>query len=145
MMPGPYLWLKALHVAAVLAWTGGLVLLCVATVALRPATGVVLLPHEQRLYTGILGWERRVTRPTMLAVWALGLALAGVGGWWGAPWLHAKLAVVVGLSGLHGVLAGALRRRQEQPRHALPAWMAWAPALALAGMATVAVLVVLKP
>src|SRR3546814_3186011 len=50
--------------------------------------------------------ERRLLRiiinPTMILTWVLGLMLAFNLGWGGEGWLHAKLAIVLGLSGYHG-------------------------------------------
>ena len=42
--------------------------------------------------------------PAMIATWLLGSRwLAWSGGWLAAPWFHAKLALVLALSGLHGL------------------------------------------
>ena len=46
----------------------------------------------------------------MLVVWVLGLTLASRTGWFPAPWLGFKLALVVALSALHGLQSGTLRR-----------------------------------
>jgi putative membrane protein len=57
--------------------------------------------------------ERRLLRfimnPAMIATWLLGLWLAWQGGWFAAPWLHAKLALVLALSGFHGLLARSVK------------------------------------
>ena len=140
-----YLWLKGLHLAAVLTWVGGLVLLGVTTAALRLVKDSVLLPHEKRLGTAILHWDRRVTTPAMLAVWALGIGLASWGGWFGALWLNAKLPIVVALSGLHGVLAATLRRHVEQSERPAPRWIRHAPVIAIVGVVAIALLVTIKP
>lgn len=140
-----YLWLKGLHLAAVLTWVGGLVLVGVTTAALRPVGESVLLPHEKRLATAILKWDRRVTTPAMLAVWALGIGLASWGGWFGALWLNAKLPIVVGLSALHGILSATLRRHVEQDERPAPAWIRHAPGIALGGIGVIALLATIKP
>jgi len=140
-----YLWIKAFHAAAVLAWVGGLVLLGVATASVRFGAGAVVLPHEKGLVHAILRWDRRVTVPAMAAAWAVGMVLVSRGGWFGAPWLTVKLLVVVGLSGLHGVLAASLRRRVDAPGEPSPGWLRFAPVLALAGAGLVAGLVIVKP
>ena len=140
-----YLWLKGLHLAAVFAWVGGLVLLAVATTALRPAAAAVLLPHEKRLAAAVLRWDRRVTAPAMLTAWALGIGLASWGGWFGALWLSAKLPIVVGLSGLHGVLSAALRRHVEQDERPAPTWIRRAPVITIFGAAAIALLAIIKP
>ena len=139
-----YLWLKALHLAAVLAWSGGLLLLGVAAASLGRSGGV-LLPHEKRMGQAFLRWDRRVTVPAMLAVWGLGIALASLGGWFGAGWLYAKLVLVFALSGLHGVLSAFLRRRIEGAGIRERAWIRVGPGLCVAAFGAIALLVVLKP
>lgn len=140
-----YVWLKAVHVAVVLAWVGGLVMLGVSTVAMRLGARAVLLPHEKGLVNAVLRWDGLVTVPAMFAAWALGIALVTLGGWFGAHWLSAKLVIVVGLSGLHGVMAASLRRRVDHPGQPTAAWIRFAPLLVVVGPAFVALLVVLKP
>ncbi len=87
-------------------------------------------------------WDRRVTSPTLLAVWALGVALAAGGGWFGAGWFSAKLVLVVLLTGLHGVQAGALRRAADR---APGGRLAWTPAVCAVSVAASALLAVAKP
>ena len=48
--------------------------------------------------------------PAMLASWGFGLWLAAISGAWTQGWLHAKLALVLVLSGLHGFFAKEARR-----------------------------------
>jgi putative membrane protein len=52
---------------------------------------------EHRLLTYIM-------TPAMALTWILGIALIVQGGWMTAGWLHAKLALVVAMSGMHGAL-----------------------------------------
>jgi protoporphyrinogen IX oxidase len=112
-----YEWLKALHVIAVIAWMAGLLYLprlfvyhCDAPKGSPQSETFKVM--ERRLLKAIMN-------PAMVAVWALGLYLAFAGGWFGAGWLHVKLALVLGLSGAHGFLAAAVRRfaddRNERP------------------------------
>ena len=61
---------------------------------------------EQRLLT-------LITTPAMVIAWVLGLWLAWKSGYWAAPWLHAKVALVLALSGLHGYLTAATRAFRE--------------------------------
>jgi len=49
----------------------------------------------------------------MIATWVLGLALTFLGGWWNSGWLHGKLALVLALSGVHGMLVGQVRHFAE--------------------------------
>ena len=98
-----YLWLKALHVVAVIAWMAGLLYLprlfvyhCAAQAgSVQSETFKVM---ERRLLKAIMN-------PAMAAVWLLGVVLAWQGGWLTSGWLLAKLALVLGLSALHRILA----------------------------------------
>ena len=50
--------------------------------------------------------ERRLLKaiinPAMIVTWLAGLYLAWAGHWFSAGWLHAKLTLVLVLSGIHG-------------------------------------------
>lgn len=100
-----YPWLKALHVAAALAFVGG-VLAVSAFLAAAPADAAAVAPIAR----GVRRWDQAVTTPAMLLVWAFGLTLAMTGHWFADGWLQAKLVVVLVLSGLHGAQSGRLRR-----------------------------------
>lgn len=105
---GLYLWIKAAHVIAVVAWMAGLLYLprlfvyhCDAEPgSLQSETFKVM---ERRLY-------RAIINPAMVATWVFGLWLAWSGFAFSGGWLHAKIAAVVALSGFHGYLGGAVRR-----------------------------------
>jgi len=134
-----YLWLKALHVAAVLIWTGGLVVAALAT------TRASKLGADASLIETIQRFDARVTSPAMFVVWGAGLALAMLGQWFPSPWLIVKLAIVVLLSALHGVLAATLRRRSLRDPSPPPGWLRHAPVAIMASLSAIAVLVVVKP
>ncbi|XUM22656.1 CopD family protein [Bradyrhizobium oligotrophicum S58] len=136
-----YEWLKALHVAAVLCWSGGL-LAAAVTVAAHAAKAEAA--GAATMVEIVSRWDRRVTTPAMLVVWGAGLALAMQGQWFGSLWLSLKLGLVVVLSALHGVLAGMLRRlaRSEAPA---PRWFSNVPPLIVGSAAVIAILVVVKP
>ncbi len=57
--------------------------------------------------------ERRLLRaiinPAMVVTWGLGLWLAWDGGFLSSGWFHAKLALVVVLSGIHGLFSRWVR------------------------------------
>jgi putative membrane protein len=98
-----YLWFKALHVMAVIAWMAGMLYLprlfvyhCGAEPGSRQSETFKVM--ERRLLRGIIN-------PAMVASWALGLWMVYDGGWISAHWLHVKLALVLALSGIHGALA----------------------------------------
>jgi protoporphyrinogen IX oxidase len=107
-----YLWLKALHIIAVIAWMAGMLYLprlfvyhCAAEIgSVQSETFKVM---ERRLL-------RLIINPAMIATWVFGLSLAWLGpdprfGWFNAGWLQAKIALVLVLSGIHGLLARWLR------------------------------------
>jgi putative membrane protein len=137
-----YLWIKSFHLAAVLAWVGGMLALSVALTAQRvqpaPAGGQALLSAIHR-------WDRRITTPALAVVWLLGITLLVMGGWYSAPWLWAKFVIVFVLSGIHGKLSASLRRLLAGELRELPASVRWMPVLTLAAITVVALLVILKP
>jgi len=59
---------------------------------------------ERRLLKGIIN-------PAMIATWLFGLTMIHLGGVdWSAGWPWAKAAFVLILSGIHGVLAGHVKK-----------------------------------
>ena len=102
-----YLWLKAFHVIAVIAWMAGMLYLPRLFVyhsdapkgSIQSETFKIM---ERRLLKAIIN-------PAMIATWVLGLILVWQGGWWTAGWLHGKLALVLLLSGLHGIYVRRLK------------------------------------
>src|ERR1700742_2859617 len=87
-----YLWIKAAHVIAVVAWMAGMLYLprlfvyhC--EVAPGSAESERFKLMELRLLRGIIN-------PAMIAVWVLGLTLAftPASGGWGQGWLQVKFA-----------------------------------------------------
>ncbi|MDR4308835.1 protoporphyrinogen oxidase HemJ [Chelatococcus sambhunathii] len=102
-----YLWIKALHVVAVISWMAAMLYLprlFVYHAAATPGseTSETFKVMERRLLKAIM-------TPAMIVAWAAGLFLVWKGGWMAAGWLHAKLALVLVLSGAHGYLASCVR------------------------------------
>ena len=139
-----YLWLKALHIAAVIVWMGGMLASSVQLAALRTGTPPL---SDTRLKAVDLArrWDVRVTVPAMLLAWTLGLALAVTGGWFRSGWLVLKLALVVLLSAMHGVLTGTLRRIGSNPHARVPAIANHVGFVIMSAVLLIALLVVLKP
>jgi len=105
---GVYLWLKAFHVIAVIAWMAGMLYLprlfvyhCEVTPGSAESERFKLM--EARLM-------RVIINPSMIAVWLLGLALALVTHAYTQGWLQLKFALVLGLSGLHGFLVTCMKQ-----------------------------------
>jgi putative membrane protein len=139
-----YPWLKAGHIIFVVFWMAGLFMLprqmlyCVST----PSGSA-----EETLWAERMGKLRTIIlTPSMIVTWVLGLATAtALGAWGDEGWLHAKLALVIALSGLHGYLVAQARRMAGGQRplteRQLRMW-GEAPAIALV---LIVVLVVIKP
>ena len=103
MSAAAYDWLKAFHLIAVIAWLAGMLYLprlfvyhCAAEPGSRQSETFKVM--ERRLLKAIIN-------PAMIATWILGLWLAWTGGWLHAGWFHAKLVLVLILSGVHGLFA----------------------------------------
>jgi putative membrane protein len=99
---GLYLWLKAFHVIAIIAWMAGALYLPRLFVYHSVAEkGSVQSETFKVMELRLL---RAIINPAMAAAWVLGLWLAWSGNWFSAPWLHGKLLLVVLLSGFTGML-----------------------------------------
>lgn len=134
----PYLWLKAVHVAAVLLFIGGLFAQTFALAAAQRGDATATAPLAR--------WDRLATVPAMLLVWVTGATIAVEAGWFASPWLWAKLGFVLALTGLHGIQSGKLRRLRRaggEPSAATPA-LRVAAFIALS-VSSIALLVVAKP
>ncbi len=96
-----YLWLKAGHVIALIAWMAAMLYLPRLFVyhAGLPAGSQVQAETfkimERRLKSAIM-------TPAMIVTWVLGLTLAYQSGYYASPWLQAKFALVLAMTGLHG-------------------------------------------
>jgi len=102
-----YLWLKALHVIAVIAWMAGMLYLprlfvyhCAAPVGSPLSETFKVM--ERRLL-------RVIINPAMIATWLLGLWLAWDSGFYRAHWLQAKFVLVLAMSAVHGLLARCVK------------------------------------
>ncbi len=135
-----YLWLKALHVAAIITWVGGMLAMSVASRTL-PAAGA----ERKTAIAALRTWDRRITSPAMGLAWIIGLTLVFMGGWHAAIWFMIKFALVLALSALHGMQGGALRRMENDPAMAAPAVLQHGPAISVTIVLLIAILVIVKP
>jgi putative membrane protein len=125
------------HVASVLLFVGGLFSQSFAVAAgQRGDAGAAALASR---------WDRRVTVPAMLGVWLTGAAIAAQGAWFASPWLWAKLAFVLALTGLHGIQSGRLRRLRRGEQPPAPIQATHIAAFIAVSAALIALLVVVKP
>jgi putative membrane protein len=98
-----YLWIKALHVIAVISWMAALLYLprlmvyhCEAEPGSKQSETFKTM--ERRLL-------RFIANPAMIVAWATGLWMAYEAGLFREGWLHGKLLLVFGLSAVHGINA----------------------------------------
>ena len=141
------LWVKAAHVFFIVAWMAGMLYLPRLFVyhtdcGANSAEAKTFKTMERRLLKGIM-------TPSMLVTWVLGIWLAIHGGWFamdsGNGWLHAKIALVVVMSGVHGYYAGSTKRfARGELRRSAKFWRAMneVPAVLLA---LILILVIVKP
>ncbi len=139
-----YLWLKAFHVTAVIGWIGGM-LVSSLFIAMHFTSSRPLAAGESRMIEIVRAWDRKVTTPAMLLAWALGMTMAVQAGWFSSRWLMIKLVLVFGLSALHGVQSGTLRRMARGANRSPPAHLRYAASAILVAIAAIAVLAVVKP
>lgn len=130
-----YSTLLGLHLLAVVIWIGGMLM-----------NGAILggTPDHATIVS-VRRWNLRLVAPAMILVWVLGITLAIQGGWFTAPWLHAKLLVVLILSALHGMQSGTLRRMAADPAKKPSGLLRASAYLTVLGAVVVVFLVTSKP
>jgi len=98
-----YLWIKALHIVAVIAWMAGMLYLprlfvYHASAAAGSEQSETFKTMEQRLL-------RFIMTPAMVATWLLGIVLVIQGQYLAAGWFHIKIVLVVAMSVVHGLFS----------------------------------------
>jgi putative membrane protein len=101
-------WIKALHVIAVIAWMAGMLYL--PRLFVYHCEAPAGSPQSEMLKV----MERRLLRiivdPAMVATWVFGLTLAILTGAFHEHWFQLKFALVLVMSGLHGLFAATVKR-----------------------------------
>ena len=138
-----YEWIKALHVIAVIAWMAGMLYLprlfvyhCEAERGSKQSETFKVM--ERRLLKAIIN-------PAMIITWLAGVYLVWAGSWYRAPWFHAKLLLVLVLSGIHGLFARwvkAFAADRNQHSHKFYRIINEVPTILMIG---IVVLVIVKP
>lgn len=113
-----YLWLKSLHVIAIIAWMAGMLYLprlfvYHADVPVGSPQSETFKVMERRLLKAIIN-------PAMIVAWILGLWLAYELDAFREGWFHAKFTLVLVMSGVHGYLSRCVKvfARDENTRPA---------------------------
>lgn len=138
-----YYWLKAGHIIFVIFWMAGLFMLpryFIYHQESEPGSAeeAKWITREQRLLKIIL-------LPAIVVVWILGLALVWATGAFSQGWFHAKLLLVLTLSGYHGWMAsyaGALARGERRLEGRTLRMLNEVPGIAAA---LIVVLVIIRP
>jgi putative membrane protein len=110
-----YSFLKIGHVIFMVFWLAGLFML--------PRQCIYMLDHAPGS-AGEAKWAERMRKlrkiiltPSLVIVWVLGLSMAYASGFFDQGWFHAKLALVLAMTGFHGWLVAQTRKmaRGERP------------------------------
>lgn len=110
-----YPWLVAGHVIFMVFWLAGLFMMprqCIYMLDTAPES------EEEAKWAHRMGLLRKIIlTPSMIIVWVLGLTQAWSMGLFSEGWLHAKLTLVLLLTGYHGWLVGKTKKmaRGERP------------------------------
>lgn len=138
-----YYWLKAGHIIFVVFWMAGLFMLPRLFVYHQEAApdspeNAKWIDRERKLLKIIL-------LPSIIVVWVLGLALASSIGAWSQGWLHAKLLLVLILSGYHGYLSAYAKKLARGERALSGKQLRLLNEVPGVAVALIVVLVVVKP
>jgi len=139
-----YLWIKAFHVASIVTWIGGMLIMALALQILQK-TSPEHSAAELHMLKAVRLWDQRVTSPAMGLAWMLGVALVYFGGWHTAGWLVVKLVFVLLLSALHGMQSGYLRRLANAQEKEASTLLKNSGVLTIAAVVIIALMVVAKP
>ena len=129
-----YQWLLAFHIIAVIAWMAGMLYLprlfvyhCAADPgSMQSETFKVM---ERRLL-------RAIINPAMIVTWV---------DWFAAHWLQVKLALVLGMSGVHGILSKYVREFAADKRRKSAKFFRILNEVPTVLMILIVILAVLKP
>ncbi|MEM9630476.1 MAG: protoporphyrinogen oxidase HemJ [Pseudomonadota bacterium] len=103
-----FLWIKSLHVISIIAWMAGMLYLprlfvYHADAEVGSDKSETFKVMERRLLKAIMN-------PAMIAAWIFGLWAAYELDAWRDGWFHAKLTLVLVMSGVHGYLSGCVKK-----------------------------------
>ena len=138
-----YLWAKAIHIMAVIAWMAGMFYmprLFVYHTETKPGSdsSETFKVMEYRLMKAIMN-------PAMILTWIFGLYLAWEGFRFSGGWLHVKILAVLVMSGVHGYLSRAMKEFAADKRvHGAKHWRIVNEAPTVL-MIIIVIMVVLKP
>ena len=138
-----YLWIKALHIVFVTSWFAGLFYLprIFVNLAMVEAPGA---ERDRLLLMARKLW--RFMQPLMGLALVFGVWLwLGYGVGAGSGWMHAKLAIVLGLLIYHHVCGRTLKRLQRGEDRRSHVWYRWFNEIPVLALFLAVILVVVKP
>ena len=138
-----YLWIKALHIIAVICWFAALFylprLFVYHAMSEDEPSKARFIIMERKLYRGIM-------TPSMILTVVLGLWLLQLNpGWLQMGWMHAKLALVAGTIGYHHVCRKLLGDFEQFTNRRSHRWFRVFNEVSVLLFAAIAILVVVKP
>lgn len=104
-----YLWIKALHIIAMVAWMAGMFYL--PRLFVYHTQAAVGSDSDKMLQTMERKLLRIIINPAMILTFVFGIWMIALN-----PelmkqgWLHGKILLVLGMTGVHGMLAGARKK-----------------------------------
>ena len=138
-----YLIVKSIHIIAVISWMAGMLYLPRLFVYHAENEGNTALTDTFKVM------ERRLLRfimtPAMIVSWIFGFALMISTAWIKAPWMHAKLLLVLVLSGVHGWLSVCVKRFASDQNRKSVRYFRFVNEIPTVLMIIIVVLVVVKP
>jgi protoporphyrinogen IX oxidase len=138
-----YLWLKVLHILAIISWMAGMLYL--PRLFVYHAEAPKGSPQVRTFVVMESRLMRTIMLPALLVTWITGLTLAIQARFLHVGWFHAKFALVIALSALHGYFAKVRRDLAEETnRHGSRFFriINEAPTVLMAG---IVILVIFKP
>jgi putative membrane protein len=140
---GLYLWIKALHIVAVISWMAGMLYLprlfvYHAGAAVGSELSETFKVMERRLLRAILN-------PAMILTWVLGLWMAWSAGFFAMGWFHGKLGLVLILSAVHGYFSRLVREFANDNNRRSPKFYRIINEIPTVLMIATVILVVVKP
>ena len=117
-MSDPYLWLKAIHIIAVIFWMAGLLYL--PRLYVYHSQAIIGGEMDEALKIQERNLLRIIMNPAMIVAFVVGLILIGyrLDAMTASFWLPVKIILVFGLVGFHGFLAAQRKKfeRGERPK-----------------------------
>ncbi|UVC07266.1 CopD family protein [Rhizobium sp. TH2] len=135
-----YLWIKAIHLIAIMILIGGMLMNGFLFRNVTPGT-----PDADRVLGAAVAFNRAFVGTALGVVWIAGLYLVWDSGFYRDGWFMVKFVLVLALSGIHGAQTGRLNKMRQSPADPVPAFFRNSGHITLALVIFVVCLVAVKP